>query len=337
MVMHVLQTVGMDFDFMVGAQLDGFDVMVRITEESGIMIFEGDEYLTSAIDTRPKFHLYYPHIALISGIAWDHINVFPTFEIYVDQFTKFIELIEPGGTLIYYEGDEVLQKMVPDGGNISSIPYGLPDYTKEEGIIYLIVDEQKFPLHVFGEHNLQNIAGAMKVCEGLGISQKVFSEAISSFKGAAKRLQLLDEFDETAVYLDFAHAPSKLKATVAAVKDHFPERELVACMELHTFSSLSEGFLSQYKGAMDKVDQAKVYFSPHTLALKKLPEISIQQIREAFDHKNMNVYTDSSQMLSELLGRDWKKSNLLLMSSGNFDGLDLQDLARRILSKDGSK
>jgi UDP-N-acetylmuramate: L-alanyl-gamma-D-glutamyl-meso-diaminopimelate ligase len=332
MIMHVLQEAGMAFDFMVGAQLEGFDVMVSMSEEAKIMLFEGDEYLTSALDPRPKFHLYRPHVALISGIAWDHINVFPTFDIYKDQFKEFIDLIEPGGRLIYYEGDEYLKGLVNSKKNIAYTSYLIPDIHRKGGMVYLQVEDREYPIHVFGDHNMQNMAGAMQVCKSLGVSNKVFATAISSFKGASKRLQLIDENENTSVYLDFAHAPSKLKATVDAVKGHFEEKKLIACMELHTYSSLNKEFLKEYDGAMDKADQAYVYFNPHTLELKKLPEISVEQVKQAFNRDDLKVYNDATEMLSELLQQDMDNTILLLMSSGNFDGLEPADIAKKILS-----
>ncbi len=334
MVMHVLHQAGMDIDFMVGAQLDGFDVMVRISENAEIMIFEGDEYLTSPIDLRPKFHLYKPHLALISGIAWDHINVFPTFEIYKEQFRIFIDQIEDGGTLVYYDKDESLKEVVNANDRIIKVPYDLPEYRKSGYDISLRLEGKEYPLHVFGEHNLQNIEGARHICKALGISDEQFAVSISSFKGASRRLQLIDESSETSVFLDFAHAPSKLKATVAAVKDHFNDRQLIACMELHTYSSLNDTFLDQYKDSMAMADIAIVYFNPHTIQLKRLPQISIQQVKDAFGREDLMVYNEAGKMLSDLLNMDWRNKTLLLMSSGNFDGLDPEDIAKKILKKE---
>ena len=331
MIMHVLHKTGVNFDFMVGAQLEGFDVMVRISEDAGIMILEGDEYLTSPIDLRPKFHLYRPHIALITGIAWDHINVFPTFEIYIEQFREFIRLIEPGGELSYYDKDAVLQSIIDSNPDIKLVPYNLPSFIRKGRNIFLTAGNKEFPIHVFGDHNLQNIAGAMEVCSALGISRETFAEAITSFKGASKRLQLIDETRETAIYLDFAHAPSKLMATVSAMKAHFADRRLVACMELHTYSSLNSDFLQEYRGAMDAADTAVVYFNPHTIALKKLPEITGEMVMDAFGREDMLVFNDSEEMLTELLKQDWNQSNLLLMSSGNVDGLDVKEISARVL------
>ena len=333
MIMHVLHKTAVNFDFMAGAQLDGFDVMVRISEDAGMMILEGDEYLTSPIDLRPKFHLYRPHIALITGIAWDHINVFPTFENYTGQFSEFIRLIEPGGELIFYDKDTVLQSIISSNPDIKLIPYDMPSFIRKGLTIYLIAGNREFPIHVFGDHNLQNIAGAMEVCSALGISRETFAEAISSFKGASKRLQLIDETRETAIYLDFAHAPSKLKATVSAMKAHFADRTLIACMELHTYSSLNIDFLQQYRGAMDAADTAMVYFNPHTIALKKLPEITRKMVMDAFGRDDLLVYNDSEKMLTDLLKQDWDQSNLLLMSSGNFDGLDVKEISAKVLGR----
>lgn len=330
MVLHVLQEEGIDFDFMVGAQLDGFDVMVKISEDAEIMVFEGDEYLTSPIDKRPKFHLYKPNVALVTGIAWDHINVFPTFDIYIEQFEIFIKSIEEGGVLTYYSEDEVLQKIATVNEKIKVVPYTVAEHKINGHQVSLLVQGKEYPLQVFGNHNLQNIAGAMEVCKFLGISENSFARAISGFKGAARRLQLLNESDSTSVYLDFAHAPSKLRATIDAVKEHFSDRKLFACMELHTYSSLNKDFLDQYRGTMDKADKAIVYYNPHTIQLKRLEPISIEQVKLAFGREDLEVFNNSSEMLEFLLEEDWHRKNLLLMSSGNFDGLDAKEIASKL-------
>jgi UDP-N-acetylmuramate: L-alanyl-gamma-D-glutamyl-meso-diaminopimelate ligase len=332
MVMHVLNHAGIDFDFMVGAQLDGFDVMVRISDDAPVMILEGDEYLTSPIDPRPKFHLYRPHVALISGIAWDHINVFPTYDSYVDQFRQFIKLVEPGGLLTYYEGDDELKAIAGINHGIRTVPYNLPELLRKDGITYMMESGKEYPLRIFGNHNMQNVAGAMKVCSELGVGGSIFAKAISSFSGASKRLQLVSASGSTAVYLDFAHAPSKLKATVEAMKEQYPHRKLLACMELHTYSSLSKEFLGHYRGGMDKADTALVYFNPHALKIKRLPAITKGMVRQAFGREDLLVYDDSSKMLETLYGIDWKNTNLLLMSSGNFDGWDIKNIAEHITS-----
>lgn len=334
MILHVLQHHGVDCDYMVGAQLEGFEVMVKLSESAKIMVFEGDEYLTSPIDRRPKFHLYKPDIALISGIAWDHINVFPTFDNYVEQFRIFAAMVPPTGVLIYCEDDEEVSKVAEAvSKKVRTLPYSLPEFTVENGNTTIIHDGKKTPLMVFGKHNLQNMDGARLVCRELGITDDQFYEAIRSFKGAAKRLELVDRNDSTAVYKDFAHSPSKLMATTRAVKEQFPKRKLVACMELHTFSSLTQEFLMQYKGAMDEADVAIVYFSPHAIELKRLPAITEAMVLEAFGNENIRIYTDSDTLYKDLLSMDWHNTNLLMMSSGNFHGIDFALLAKEVLGK----
>ncbi len=334
MILHVLQYNNINCDYMVGAQLDGFEVMVRLSHEAEIMVFEGDEYLTSPIDRRPKFHLYHPDIALISGIAWDHINVFPTFDIYVEQFRIFARMIPSSGALIYCAEDkEVVQVAHSVADKVRTVPYGIPQFTVHNGITTIYHDGKKTDLLVFGQHNLQNMNGARLVCNELGVNDDQFFEAIQYFKGAAKRLELVDRNEQTAVYKDFAHSPSKLKATTKAVKEQFPERRLVACMELHTFSSLTQEFLQQYNGAMDKADVAIVFFSPHAIELKRLPAITPDMVLAAFGNPNIKVYTDSDILQEDLLKMNWTQANLLMMSSGNFHGIDFAQLAKTILDK----
>lgn len=331
-ILHVLKACDIDCDYMVGAQLEGFDVMVKLTDDARYMIFEGDEYLTSPIDPRPKFHLYKPDIALISGIAWDHINVFPTFEIYVEQFSEFIRQVTPGGSLIFYESDETLRHIALETRNdIEIIPYDLPDYSIHDGTTEIIHGGNGYPLKVFGKHNLQNINGARLVCNQIGISNETFFHAVQSFRGASKRLEHIGGNESTLVFKDFAHAPSKLKATTRAVKEQYPEKKLVACMELHTYSSLSKDFLNHYRASMDDADTAIVYFSPHALSLKRLPEITKEQVVEGFGRPDLEVYNDPELLLDRLLQEDWKEKVLLMMSSGNFDGIDIRDLTNRIL------
>jgi UDP-N-acetylmuramate: L-alanyl-gamma-D-glutamyl-meso-diaminopimelate ligase len=335
MILHVVRENGPDCDYMVGAQLDGFDVMVKLSENARFMILEGDEYLTSPIDRRPKFHLYKPDIALLSGIAWDHINVFPTFENYVDQFKAFINLISPEGTLIYCEDDEELRKICPvSRPDIKKRPYSLPPFTVESGVSKIIFQDKKIHLQVFGRHNLLNLNGARLVCNKLGISDEQFYTSIQSFKGASKRLERIAGNKETTIFKDFAHSPSKLMATLNAVKEQYPDKQLVACMELHTFSSLSQDFLSHYQGCMDAADRAIVYFNPHAIRLKKLPQLTTDQVRVGFANKNLEVFIDSDKLEQCLLQEDWYHKNLLMMSSGDFDGLDLTALAKKIISPD---
>ena len=318
---------------MVGAQLEGFEVMVQLSDDAGVMVLEGDEYLTSPIDRRPKFHLYKPDIALVSGVAWDHINVFPTFEIYKDQFVKFANLITPSGKLIYCANDENVKAIGENcRADIESIPYNVPNFVVEDGVTKLLVGETKVPLQIFGTHNLLNLMGAMNVCRYLGVADEVFYNAITSFKGASKLLELVKKNNCTAVYKDFAHAPSKLRATISAMKEQYPTRKLVACMELHTFSSLTAAFLSQYAGSMDVADEAVVYFNPHAIEHKKLPPLDSQRVQVAFENDSIKVYTDSNQLMTDIVDMDWTNANLLLMSSGNFDGVDFNDLANKIIN-----
>ena len=324
MILHVLQYHEIDCDFMVGAQLEGFTTMVKLTKKAPIIILEGDEYLSSPIDRRPKFHWYKPHVAVLSGIAWDHINVFPTFENYVDQFNIFIEDIRD--CLIYCEEDEHLKKLTKERASCRLKGYGTHQHRIYDGVTYLKGLNEEVPLAVFGDHNLQNINAARLVCEELDVSELMFLEAIQSFKGASKRLELVKKSDNTAVYKDFAHSPSKLKATSVAMKKQFTERKLVACMELHTFSSLNEEFLKEYAHCMDEPDIAIVYFSPAAIAHKKLEPITAEQVHAAFAREDLMVFTDTKDLQYYLQTLDWNCKNLLMMSSGDFNGIHLEEL-----------
>lgn len=334
MVMHVLRWKKKQFDYMVGAQLDGFENMVDFSEDSEIAVFEGDEYLTSPIDKRPKFHLYNPHIALLTGIAWDHINVFPTFENYKSQFEKFIDLIEEDGALVYFADDEHLKELVKKSNrNIRFIPYKTLSHTIINGETWVNTDAGKFHLNIFGEHNLQNLSGALEVCKLLEINPEDFYHAMETFQGAAKRLQLLEKNENLRVYQDFAHSPSKLKATIDSVRNQFPNKKIVACMELHTYSSLKKEFLKEYKNTMNAADQALVFYSHHAIALKKLEPINDSQVAEAFNFSGLQIFSDKNSLKNELLFMDFSDSVLLLLSSGNFDGLDIKILANDLIKK----
>jgi len=288
--------------------------------------------LSSPLDLKPKFHWYAPHIAIITGIAWDHINVFPTFENYVDQFKIFTDKIEPQGTLAYYSKDEELNKLSKIvRHDIKQIQYNIPSYKIENGITTITTGDKNYPLQVFGEHNLQNILGAKLMLNEIGISDHDFYSAITSFKGAAKRLETIAKNDSTIIYKDFAHSPSKLKATTQAVKQQFPERQLIACMELHTFSSLQKAFLPQYKNCMENADKAYVYFSPKVVEHKKLPPITAELVKEAFASENVTVFIDSNELTNQIKKENLENSNLLLMSSGNFNGVDLNEFAQNLI------
>ena len=327
MILHVMRCCGRDCDYMIGAQLQGFEVMTRLSETAPCMVIEGDEYLTSALDRRPKFHVYRPDIGIVSGIAWDHVNVFPTFENYVEQFRIFADMIPESGTFIYCADDENCCR-VAEGVRKAGrkIGYHLPEFRVENGKYLLIHAGKEYPLQVFGRHNLLNICAAWHACAAVGVTDEEFFQAITSFKGASNRLECLYSDAEKALYRDFAHSPSKLKATVSALKEKEPERHLVACMELHTFSSLTASFLEQYAHAMDAADEALVYFNPHAIALKRLPPLTEEMVHDAFQRPDLKVFSDSDALFRYLKAHDWKGKNLLMMSSGNFDGLDAKKI-----------
>lgn len=332
MILHALKSAGKDFDYLVGAQLEGFDTMVKLTDEAPVIVIEGDEYLSSAIDRRPKFHLYKANIGVISGIAWDHINVFPTFDNYVEQFELFIETIQPGGKLIYSETDIVLNNLVKGNkSEVEKIPYGLPAYNIKYGVTNIIADNKEYPLQVFGEHNLLNAEAARLVCENLGINATDFYTYLSSFKGAARRLELVGKNGNASFFKDFAHSPSKLKATIHAVRVQFPDRKLIACIELHTFSSLDKNFLDQYSGAMNEADTAIVFIGRKTFEHKKMAPYGSETVKNAFSREDILFFNEPEELDKYLKNIDMKNTNLLMMSSGNFGGIDLKKLSVKIL------
>ena len=334
MIIHVLQRVGKACDYMVGAQLEGFEVMVKLSEDAPIMVIEGDEYLTSPIDLRPKFHLYQPTIGIISGIAWDHINVFPTFENYVKQFEIFAAMIPENGRFIYCSDDAEVVQVSKHVRFENQFPYSVHPYHIEDGITYLETPYGDYPLHIFGKHNLTNLNAARLACEAVGVSNQDFYEAISSFKGASKRLELIAKSKDCSVYKDFAHSPSKLKATINAVREQFPHRRLVACMELHTFSSLTESFLLQYNHAMEEADTALLFFDPHAVSHKKLPPITAEMIRDAFQKEGLLIFHDSASLQEELSSINPHNSVFLLMSSGNFGGIQVDEFGTKIVASE---
>ena len=327
MVLHVLKYHEKEVDYMVGAQLNGFDNMVHLTEENDFIVLEGDEYLSSAIDRRPKFHLYQPNIALISGIAWDHINVFPSFEKYLDQFKVFIESIVKGGILVYNEEDENIKKLVSETTNtIRKHPYTTPEYRVENEKTLLETPEGDMPVAIFGKHNLQNLAGAKWICQHMGIDEDDFYEGIATFSGASKRLEKMAESNKAILYKDFAHSPSKVLATTNAVKQQYEKKHVLACLELHTYSSLNAEFLEEYRGALDAADEAVVFYSPEAVNEKRLQPISEEQIFKAFDRKDLKVYTEPENFKDFLKANDFDNTVLLLMSSGTYGGLDLEEV-----------
>jgi UDP-N-acetylmuramate: L-alanyl-gamma-D-glutamyl-meso-diaminopimelate ligase len=327
MILHVMHYHNIEVDYMVGAQLEGFDTMVHLTEKNDFIVLEGDEYLSSPIDRRPKFHLYQPNIALLSGIAWDHINVFPTFENYVEQFEIFVNQITKGGILVYNEEDETVKNVAEETTNtIRRLPYQTPSYTVENGTTYLETPEGPMPIEVFGAHNLNNLAGAKWICQNMGVDEADFYEAIASFKGASKRLEKIAEGEGKVAYKDFAHSPSKVSATTKAVKNQCPDRKLVACLELHTYSSLNAEFLKEYEGALDAADVAVVFYSPDAVKIKQLDEVTYDQIAQSFKRKDLIIYTNPAEFKDFLFATNLENSALLLMSSGNYGGLDFDEV-----------
>ena len=331
MILHVMHYHGQDVDYMVGAQLEGFDVMVKLTDENDFIVLEGDEYLSSPIDRRPKFHLYKPNIALLSGIAWDHINVFPTYDNYVEQFKIFVDSIVEGGSINYNEEDAEVKQVVEASTNtIRKIAYKTPEYRVSNGSTLLETSEGLLPVEIFGKHNLNNLAGAKWICQHMGIDEDDFYEAIATFAGASKRLEKIAESDGCIVFKDFAHSPSKVEATTNAVKEQFQERLLVACLELHTYSSLNAEFLQQYKGALDEADIAVVFYSPNAVAIKNLKEVSHEQLKNAFDKNDLIIYNNPVLFQEYLFSMNFNDKTLLLMSSGDYGGLNFKDLKELI-------
>jgi UDP-N-acetylmuramate: L-alanyl-gamma-D-glutamyl-meso-diaminopimelate ligase len=330
MILHVLKNLNKDFDYLVGAQIEGFETMVKLSS-APIIVLEGDEYLSSPIDRRPKFHLYHPQIALISGIAWDHINVFPTWENYLDQFQIFIGQLKDG-ELVFCENDihlnELVLKAQPE---LKKTAYTTPDYSITDGVTSVSIDGTEYQLHIFGEHNLQNMNGALNVCLKIGISTAQFMEAIVDFTGAARRLEEITRNDLTVVYKDFAHSPSKLEATTKAVKAQWSERQLVACMELHTFSSLTKEFLAEYDKTLHAADIPVVFYQEETIAHKRLDPISVEEVKQAFGREDLIVFTNTDELKLFLSQMNLKSKNLLMMSSGNFGGMDVDQFCKKLL------
>lgn len=331
MIMHVLREAGKDFDYLVGARLQGFDQSVNITD-APVIVCEGDEYPASIVEKRPKFHFLFPHIAVLTGIAWDHINVFPTFDFYLEQFIIFINKIEKGGHLIYNETDSTLKELVEKHrrDDIHYHPYNVPPHKIENGVTTVSIDGNETSLKVFGAHNLLNLHAAWLVTKQLGVNAETFTKAISTFTGAAKRLELLAKNDSTVFYRDFAHAPSKVKATIEAAKAQFPDKKLVGVLELHTYSSLNEAFMKEYEGALDKADKAVVFYSKHALELKRMPELKKEVVQAGFNKAGLEVINDRNYLEEWMNNLNLQNAVVLFMSSGNYDGFDITAFAKKI-------
>ena len=329
LVLHVLSTLNIEYDYMVGAQLDGFEVMVKLSDTSKYIVLEGDEYLSSALDLRPKFHLYKPHIALISGIAWDHINVFKTFENYLKQFEIFINSIEKNGTLVYNELDPELKKLVSSNkSNLNYIPYSIPKHKIIDGISFIDINNRLYRLKIFGDHNLQNISGALNICKALGVESEDFYNAITSFNGASNRLELVYKSSETIIFKDFAHSPSKVKATTEAVRKQFPNRKLISFFELHTYSSLNPLFLEKYRDTLKHSDECYIYYSEKNMRIKRLEPIDSELIIRSFNHSSLTVIDNYEKLNKKIYDLDLSNSVLLMMSSGKFGGLDIDKIKK---------
>lgn len=338
MILHVLNFYNKGFDFMVGAQLEGFDNMVRISD-APLIILEGDEYLASPLDLRPKFHIYKPQIALISGIAWDHINVFPSKEEYELQFKIFCELMEDVGTLVYNETDEAVKKIAEsESKRLFLLPYFFTEYKVRNGQTVINFNGREYELNIFGKHNLLNMEGARKICRRLGINNRMFFQSMKTFEGASNRLEVFHETERGIVYRDFAHAPSKLEATVDAVKKNHSKNPLVAVFELHTYSSLNPEFLPEYKNTMNEADVPIVFFTHETLKHKNLPELSEKQVAKHFGlGEKLKVFTDRKALEEFLMKIDFPKFNLLMMSSGTFDSLNFEKIVAELFPKEEGK
>lgn len=331
MVLHVLNQNGREVDFMVGAQLEGFETMVHLTDENDFILLEGDEYLSSPIDRRPKFHLYKPNVALLSGISWDHINVFPTKEIYLKQFELFLETMVSGGVLVYNKLDSQVNQISIDCKRpIRKLEYTMPDYYIDNGISFLRTDEGDLPLKIFGDHNLSNLSGAKLICQLMGVQEEEFNNSISSFKGADKRLESILVMKDRNVFKDFAHSPSKVIATVKALKNQYQNRKLIALLELHTFSSLNKEFIVEYKDSLKSADIAVLFYDPKAIKNKGLSEIDDKMIKKAFNDNKLIVFSNSGQLSDFLLSQSYVNANLLIMSSGNYASLDLDFITSQI-------
>jgi UDP-N-acetylmuramate: L-alanyl-gamma-D-glutamyl-meso-diaminopimelate ligase len=329
-ILHALKYHNRIFDYWIGDTIDGFDTTVQLSSTAPLIIIEGDEYASSPIDSRPKFLHYKPHIALINGIAWDHINLYPTWDEYVDQFESLAEAMPKAGILIFDESDDMLDVIgQKERDDITKVPYFPHPNKIIDGKTYLITKQGKqILINLFGQHNLKNIAGAMTVCDRIGITEEQFYEAIPSFKAVSDRLEKIAESAKRIVYRDFAHSPAKVEAATEAVKQQYPSKKLIAVVELHTFSSLNKAFLDQYSGTMNAADEAVVFIDTKTLADNHLSSITTDEVKAAFDHENLHVFTDAAGLQDFLRMKPSHEAQVfLLMSSGAFDGMDIKAIA----------
>lgn len=333
MVMFVLRDQGIDFDYMVGSKIEGFDTMVKLTTDAPFIILEGDEYLSSPLDNQPKFHQYYPHMTLLSGIAWDHMNVYPTFKTYKKQFQKFLRIATGGGKVFYYDGDPVLGEVVDKSHwSLLKIPYTEHPHKVECERYILDTKYGSIPLALIGAHNMQNLTGAKLLCQELGVEEHQFYQSIQNFKGAERRQQLLAQGNNKSVYLDYAHAPATIQATIRAFKDTYKDQKLITCLELHTFCNLNMEYLPLFKDSLEASDQAFVYFNPAAVKRKKLPVLSTDKVKQQFHNEGLVVHNNSELLIEDLKSLDADNFVLLIMTSGNFSGIDLHKLADEIVA-----
>ncbi len=333
-IMHVLNKINRKFDYLIGAEVEGFDVMVRLTDDAPVIIIEGDEYLASPIRRQPKFMFYHHHIGLISGLAWDHVNIYSTFEEYVKSFEIFADSTPKSGILIFDSNDDLVSVIgKKERADVTDVEYSIHPHEIQEGKSFLKSDFGKIPIQIFGNHNMRNISGAKTVLNKIGITDEQFYKEISSFNGIKRRLEQVGENFNTAIYRDFAHAPSKLAATLDALKNQFPDRGLIACLELHTFSSLNKKFIKEYQGTFNVPDISIVYYNPNGASVKKIEILSDDEIKKAFKRPDLKIFTEKSQMIQFLKDQNWENKNLVMMSSGNFDNLNMTEITQGILIK----
>lgn len=325
MIMHVLNAKNIKFDYLVGAKIKGFDNMVHLSDNE-IIVIEGDEYLSSKLDTRPKFLHYNPDLLILSGISWDHINVFPDSESYTNAFVSLLKSTSSKCKVFYASNDHNIKKIIKHSSGFSK-SYSLPDFSICNGNVLLRKNKSRYKLSIFGKHNLYNLEAARIICNELGVENEFFFQSIGSFLGAKNRLELLSIINSKSfIYRDFAHSPSKVSASVEALKDLFPKRKLISCLELHTFSSLTLDFLSHYKNAFKRSNYVWVFFSPKEIEGKGLHVFSKKDILSLINHNNIRVFDDVDELGQAIHETLWVNTNLLLMSSGHFQGLDFKKI-----------
>ena len=326
MIIHVLNEYNIKFDYLLGAKIDALENQVKL-DDSKLIIIEGDEYFSSAIDLKPKFMHYDPDVLVVSGVSWDHINVFPTKSSYESAFSKLLNhVIEKNGKIFYYTHDLFLQKSLSAYNQLSQ-SYDSPRYIIKKGQFILVHKNENIPLNIFGKHNMENMEAARQVCQEIGVCESDFYKSIKNFKGASRRLNLIKEIENhSAVYYDFAHSPSKVFATVNAVKELYPDRFLIGCLELHTYSSLNVDFIPNYLNTLNNCSESWLYFDEQELQRKGFAKLDRKFLLRAFNHPNMTIINNKKLLRQKINQIELDNTNLLLMSSGNFSGLDIKSI-----------